>query len=130
MNIIRKNLKLKIFGQRIKIKRKISFKKLSDLIFNSWLKDTQYNIKREYIIEVFFKKGHSPRRHYHEFLSKYVHLGYNNKGLEKKQIEVVGYLHAQIYKTLYFEELINFLKKGIQKQKSAKEKNADVLYIY
>lgn len=27
--------------------------KMHDLIFNSWLKDTQYNIKREYIIEVF-----------------------------------------------------------------------------
>ena len=30
--------------------------------------------------------------------------------------EVVGYLHAQIYKTLYFEELINFLGLAVSKE--------------
>lgn len=142
--------------------------KTHDLIFNSWLKDTQYNIKREYIIEVFHLATDRAKRRKNRYYEIYIpinepfsndfdindiiirqakiedykdickiccdDLGYNCseelvkerlKGLDKNNervlvavynSEVVGYLHAQIYKTLYFEELINFLGLAVSKE--------------
>lgn len=142
--------------------------KMHDLIFNSWLKDTQYNIKREYIIEVFHLATDREKRRKNRYYEIYIpinesftndfdindiiirqakikdykdickiccdDLGYNCseelvkerlKGLDKNDervlvavynSEVVGYLHAQIYKTLYFEELINFLGLAVSKE--------------
>ena len=142
--------------------------KMHDLIFNSWLKDTQYNIKREYIIEVFHLATDREKRRKNRYYESYIpinesfsndfdindiiirqakiedykdickiccdDLGYNCseelvkerlKGLDKNServlvavynSEVVGYLHAQIYKTLYFEELINFLGLAVSKE--------------
>ena len=142
--------------------------KTHDLIFNSWLKDTQYNIKREYIIEVFHLATDKAKRRKNRYYEIYIpinepfsndfdindiiirqariedykdickiccdDLGYNCseelvkerlKGLDKNServlvavynSEVVGYLHAQIYKTLYFEELINFLGLAVSKE--------------
>lgn len=142
--------------------------KTHDLIFNSWLKDTQYNIKREYIIEVFHLATDREKRRKNRYYEIYIpinepfsndfdindiiirqariedykdickiccdDLGYNFseelvkerlKGLDKNServlvavynSEVVGYLHAQIYKTLYFEELINFLGLAVSKE--------------
>lgn len=142
--------------------------KMHDLIFNSWLKDTQYNIKREYIIEVFHLATDREKRRKNRYYEIYIpinesfsndfdindiiirqakiedykdickiccdDLGYNCseelvkerlKGLDKNServlvavynSEVVGYLHAQIYKTLYFEELINFLGLAVSKE--------------
>lgn len=142
--------------------------KMHDLIFNSWLKDTQYNIKREYIIEVFHLATDREKRRKNRYYEIYIpinesftndfdindiiirqakiedykdickiccdDLGYNCseelvkerlKGLDKNNervlvavynSEVVGYLHAQIYKTLYFEELINFLGLAVSKE--------------
>lgn len=142
--------------------------KTHDLIFNSWLKDTQYNIKREYIIEVFHLATDREKRRKNRYYEIYIpinesfsndfdindiiirqakiedykdickiccdDLGYNCseelvkerlKGLDKNDervlvavynSEVVGYLHAQIYKTLYFEELINFLGLAVSKE--------------
>lgn len=142
--------------------------KTHDLIFNSWLKDTQYNIKREYIIEVFHLATDREKRRKNRYYEIYIpinepisndfdindiiirqariedykdickiccdDLGYNCseelvkerlKGLDKNNervlvavynSEVVGYLHAQIYKTLYFEELINFLGLAVSKE--------------
>lgn len=142
--------------------------KTHDLIFNSWLKDTQYNIKREYIIEVFHLATDKAKRRKNRYYEIYIpinepisndfdindiiirqariedykdickiccdDLGYNCseelvkerlKGLDKNNervlvaiynSEVVGYLHAQIYKTLYFEELINFLGLAVSKE--------------
>ena len=142
--------------------------KTHDLIFNSWLKDTQYNIKREYIIEVFHLATDKAKRRKNRYYEIYIpinepfsndfdindiiirqakiedykdickiccdDLGYNCseelvkerlEGLDKNNervlvavynSEVVGYLHAQIYKTLYFEELINFLCLAVSKE--------------
>lgn len=142
--------------------------KTHDLIFNSWLKDTQYNIKREYIIEVFHLATDRAKRRKNRYYEIYIpinepfsndfdindiiirqakiedykdickiccdDLGYNCseelvkerlKGLDKNServlvavynSEVIGYLHAQIYKTLYFEELINFLGLAVSKE--------------
>ena len=142
--------------------------KTHDLIFNSWLKDTQYNIKREYIIEVFHLATDKAKRRKNRYYEIYIpinepfsndfdindiiirqakiedykdickiccdDLGYNCseelvkerlEGLDKNNervlvavynSEVVGYLHAQIYKTLYFEELINFLGVAVSKE--------------
>ena len=142
--------------------------KTHDLIFNSWLKDTQYNVKREYIIEVFHLATDRAKRRKNRYYEIYIpinepisndfdindiiirqakiedykdickiccdDLGYNCseelvkerlKGLDKNNervlvavynSEVVGYLHAQIYKTLYFEELINFLGLAVSKE--------------
>lgn len=142
--------------------------KMHDLIFNSWLKDTQYNIKREYIIEVFHLATDREKRRKNRYYEIYIpinesftndfdindiiirqakiedykdickiccdDLGYNcNEELVKERLggldkndervlvavynsEVVGYLHAQIYKTLYFEELINFLGLAVSKE--------------
>lgn len=142
--------------------------KMHDLIFNSWLKDTQYNIKREYIIEVFHLATDREKRRKNRYYEIYIpinepfsndfdindiiirqakiedykdickiccdDLGYNCseelvkerlEGLDKNNervlvavynSEVVGYLHAQIYKTLYFEELINFLGLAVSKE--------------
>ena len=142
--------------------------KTHDLIFNSWLKDTQYNIKREYIIEVFHLATDKAKRRKNRYYEIYIpinepfsndfdindiiirqakiedykdickiccdDLGYNCseelvkerlEGLDKNNervlvavynSEVVGYLHAQIYKTLYFEELINFLGLAVSKE--------------
>lgn len=142
--------------------------KTHDLIFNSWLKDTQYNIKREYIIEVFHLATDRAKRRKNRYYEIYIpinepfsndfdindiiirqakiedykdickiccdDLGYNCseelvkerlEGLDKNDervlvavynSEVVGYLHAQIYKTLYFEELINFLGLAVSKE--------------
>ncbi len=142
--------------------------KTHDLIFNSWLKDTQYNIKREYIIEVFHLATDRAERRKNRYYEIYIpinepffndfdindiiirqakiedykdickiccdDLGYNCseelvkerlEGLDKNNErvlvavynnEVVGYLHAQIYKTLYFEELINFLGLAVSKE--------------
>lgn len=142
--------------------------KTHDLIFNSWLKDTQYNIKREYIIEVFHLATDREKRRKNRYYEIYIpinepisndfdindiiirqakiedykdickiccdDLGYNCseelvkerlEGLDKNNervlvavynSEVVGYLHAQIYKTLYFEELINFLGLAVSKE--------------
>lgn len=142
--------------------------KMHDLIFNSWLKDTQYNIKLEYIIEVFHLATDREKRRKNRYYEIYIpinesfsndfdindiiirqakiedykdickiccdDLGYNCseelvkerlKGLDKNServlvavynSEVVGYLHAQIYKTLYFEELINFLGLAVSKE--------------
>ena len=142
--------------------------KTQDLIFNSWLKDTQYNIKREYIIEVFHLATDKAKRRKNRYYEIYIpinepfsndfdindiiirqakiedykdickiccdDLGYNCseelvkerlEGLDKNNervlvavynSEVVGYLHAQIYKTLYFEELINFLGLAVSKE--------------
>lgn len=142
--------------------------KTHDLIFNSWLKDTQYNIKHEYIIEVFHLATDRAKRRKNRYYEIYIpinepfsndfdindiiirqakiedykdickiccdDLGYNCseelvkerlKGLDKNNervlvavynSEVVGYLHAQIYKTLYFEELINFLGLAVSKE--------------
>lgn len=142
--------------------------KMHDLIFNSWLKDTQYNIKREYIIEVFHLATDRAKRRKNRYYEIYIpinepfsndfdindiiirqakiedykdickiccdDLGYNCseelvkerlKGFDKNNErvlvavyngKVVGYLHAQIYKTLYFEELINFLGLAISKE--------------
>lgn len=142
--------------------------KMHDLIFNSWLKDTQYNIKREYIIEVFHLATDREKRRKNRYYEIYIpinesfsndfdindiiirqakiedykdickiccdDLGYNCseelvkerlEGLDKNDervlvavynSEVVGYLHAQIYKTLYFEELINFLGLAVSKE--------------
>ena len=142
--------------------------KTHDLIFNSWLKDTQYNIKREYIIEVFHLATDKAKRRKNRYYEIYIpinepfsndfdindiiirqakiedykdickiccdDLGYNCseelvkerlEGLDKNNERVlvavynsedVGYLHAQIYKTLYFEELINFLGLAVSKE--------------
>ena len=142
--------------------------KTHDLIFNSWLKDTQYNIKREYIIEVFHLATDKAKRRKNRYYEIYIPInepfsndfdindiiirqakiedykdickiccddsGYNCseelvkerlEGLDKNNervlvavynSEVVGYLHAQIYKTLYFEELINFLGLAVSKE--------------
>lgn len=142
--------------------------KMHDLIFNSWLKDTQYNIKREYIIEVFHLATDREKRRKNRYYEIYIpinesfsndfdindiiirqakiedykdickiccdDLGYNCSeelvkerlgGLDKNNErvlvavyngKVVGYLHAQIYKTLYFEELINFLGLAVSKE--------------
>lgn len=142
--------------------------KTHDLIFNSWLKDTQYNIKREYIIEVFHLATDKAKRRKNRYYEIYIpinepfsndfdindiiirqakiedykdickiccdDLGYNCseelvkerlEGLDKNNervlvavynSEVIGYLHAQIYKTLYFEELINFLGLAVSKE--------------
>lgn len=142
--------------------------KTHELIFNSWLKDTQYNIKREYIIEVFHLATDREKRRKNRYYEIYIpinepisndfdindiiirqakiedykdickiccdDLGYNCseelvkerlEGLDKNNervlvavynSEVVGYLHAQIYKTLYFEELINFLGLAVSKE--------------
>lgn len=142
--------------------------KTHELIFNSWLKDTQYNIKREYIIEVFHLATDIEKRRKNRYYEIYIpinepisndfdindiiirqakiedykdickiccdDLGYNCseelvkerlEGLDKNNervlvavynSEVVGYLHAQIYKTLYFEELINFLGLAVSKE--------------
>lgn len=142
--------------------------KMHDLIFNSWLKDTQYNIKREYIVEVFHLATDRAKRRKNRYYEIYIpinepfsndfdindiiirqakiedykdickiccdDLGYNcSKELVKERLEgldknnervlvavynseVVGYLHAQIYKTLYFEELINFLGLAVSKE--------------
>ena len=142
--------------------------KTHDLIFNSWLKDMQYNIKREYIIEVFHLATDRAKRRKNRYYEIYIpinepfsndfdindiiirqakiedykdickiccdDLGYNCseelvkerlEGLDKNServlvavcnSEVVGYLHAQIYKTLYFEELINFLGLAVSKE--------------
>lgn len=142
--------------------------KMHDLIFNSWLKDTQYNIKREYIIEVFHLATDREKRRKNRYYEIYIpinesftndfdindiiirqakiedykdickiccdDLGYNcSEELVKERLEgldknnervlvavyngkVVGYLHAQIYKTLYFEELINFLGLAVSKE--------------
>lgn len=142
--------------------------KMHDLIFNSWLKDTQYNIKREYIIEVFHLATDGEKRRKNRYYEIYIpinesfsndfdindiiirqakiedykdickiccdDLGYNcNEELVKERLggldknnervlvavyngKVVGYLHAQIYKTLYFEELINFLGLAVSKE--------------
>lgn len=142
--------------------------KMHDLIFNSWLKDTQYNIKREYIIEVFHLATDREKRRKKRYYEIYIpinesfsndfdindiiirqakiedykdickiccdDLGYNCSeelvkerlgGLDKNNErvlvavyngKVVGYLHAQIYKTLYFEELINFLGLAVSKE--------------
>lgn len=142
--------------------------KTHDLVFNSWLKDTQYNIKREYIIEVFHLATDKAKRRKNRYYEIYIpinepfsndfdindiiirqakiedykdickiccdDLGYNCseelvkerlEGLDKNNervlvavynSEVVGYLHAQIYKTLYFEELINFLGLAVSKE--------------
>lgn len=142
--------------------------KMHDLIFNSWLKDTQYNIKREYIIEVFHLATDRAKRRKNRYYEIYIpinepfsndfdindiiirqakiedykdickiccdDLGYNCseelvkerlKGFDKNNErvlvavyngKVVGYLHAQIYKTLYFEELINFLGLAVSKE--------------
>lgn len=142
--------------------------KTHDLIFNSWLKDTQYNIKREYIIEVFHLATDRAKRRKNRYYEIYIpinepisndfdindiiirqakiedyknickiccdDLGYNcSEELVKERLkdldknnervlvavynsEVVGYLHAQIYKTLYFEELINFLGLAVSKE--------------
>ncbi len=142
--------------------------KMHDLIFNSWLKDTQYNIKREYIIEVFHLATDREKRRKNRYYEIYIpinesfsndfdindiiirqakiedykdickiccdDLGYNcNEELVKERLggldknnervlvavyngKVVGYLHAQIYKTLYFEELINFLGLAVSKE--------------
>lgn len=142
--------------------------KTHDLIFNSWLKDTQYNIKREYIIEVFHLATDKAKRRKNRYYEIYIpinepfsndfdindiiirqakiedykdickiccdDLGYNCseelvkerlEGLDKNNervlvavynSEVVGYLHDQIYKTLYFEELINFLGLAVSKE--------------
>lgn len=142
--------------------------KMHDLIFNSWLKDTQYNIKYEYIIEVFHLATDRAKRRKNRYYEIYIpinesfsndfdindiiirqakiedykdickiccdDLGYNCSeelvkerlgGLDKNNErvlvavyngKVVGYLHAQIYKTLYFEELINFLGLAVSKE--------------
>lgn len=142
--------------------------KMHDLIFNSWLKDTQYNIKHEYIIEVFHLATDREKRRKNRYYEIYIpinesfsndfdinyiiirqakiedykdickiccdDLGYNCSeelvkerlgGLDKNNErvlvavyngKVVGYLHAQIYKTLYFEELINFLGLAVSKE--------------
>lgn len=142
--------------------------KTHELIFNSWLKDTQYNIKREYIIEVFHLATDREKRRKNRYYEIYIpinepisndfdindiiirqakiedykdickiccdDLDYNCseelvkerlEGLDKNNervlvavynSEVVGYLHAQIYKTLYFEELINFLGLAVSKE--------------
>jgi acetyltransferase, GNAT family len=142
--------------------------KTHDLIYNSWLKDTQYNIKREYIIEVFHLATDRAKRRKNRYYEIYIpinepisndfdindiiirqakiedykdickiccdDLGYNcSEELVKERLEgldknnervlvavynskVVGYLHAQIYKTLYFEELINFLGLAVSKE--------------
>ena len=147
--------------------------KTHDLIFNSWLKDTQYNIKREYIIEVFHLATDRAKRRKNRYYEIYItinepfsndfdindiiirqakiedykdickiccdDLGYNCseelvkerlKGLDKNNErvlvavyngKVVGYLHAQIYKTLYFEELINFLGLAVSKEYRSKK---------
>lgn len=153
--------------------------KMHDLIFNSWLKDTQYNIKREYIIEVFHLATDREKRRKNRYYEIYIpinesfsndfdindiiirqakiedykdickiccdDLGYNCseelvkerlKGLDKNDervlvavynSEVVGYLHAQIYKTLYFEELINFLGLAVSKEYKTKKSEQGLL---
>lgn len=153
--------------------------KTHDLIFNSWLKDTQYNIKREYIIEVFHLATDKAKRRKNRYYEIYIpinepfsndfdindiiirqakiedykdickiccdDLGYNCseelvkerlEGLDKNNervlvavynSEVVGYLHAQIYKTLYFEELINFLGLAVSKEYRNKKSEQSLL---
>lgn len=46
--------------------------KTHDLIFNSWLKDTQYNIKREYIIEVFHLATDKAKRRKNRYYEIYI----------------------------------------------------------
>ena len=142
--------------------------KMHDLIFNSLLKDTQYNIKREYIIEVFHLATNRAKGRKNRYYEIYIpinemcsndfdindiiirqarvedykdickiscdDLGYNcSEKLVKNRLEnldsknervlvadyngkAVGYLHAQVYKTLYFDELINFLGLAVSKE--------------
>lgn len=135
--------------------------KLHDLIFNSWLPSSNYQIKKEYIIEVYHlatDKAERRKNRYYEMwipieenANKYIDkskviirqanvndangickiccddLGYNCevdlikeriKGLDLARERVfvaeydnhiLGYVHAEDYKTLYFDELVNLL---------------------
>lgn len=143
-------------------------KKMHDLIFNSWLKESKYSIKKEYIIEVLHLATDRAKRRKERYYEIYVpltesepviyddskltirlakvddykdickiscdDLGYNcNEELVKTRLEeldlknervfvadydgkAVGYLHAQVYKTLYFDELVNFLGLAVSKE--------------
>ncbi len=142
--------------------------KIHDLIFNSWLPSSNYNVKSQYIIEVFHLETDRTLRSKNRYYEIYVplvenidihfdenkltfrqakvddykdickiscdDLGYNcNEQLVKQRLEelnnsnekvfvadydgkVVGYLHAQIYKPLYFETLVNFLGLAVSKE--------------
>ena len=146
----------------------IELPKIHDLIFNSWLPSSNYNIKKEYIIEVFHLETDRELRRKNRYYEIYVpliekneikfdesrlkirnakvedyrdickiscdDLGYNcDEKLVKQRLEelndknervfvadydgiIVGYLHAEVYKPLYFESLINFLGLAVSKE--------------
>lgn len=141
--------------------------KLHDLIFNSWLKSTDYKIKKEYIIEVYHLATDKAERRKNRYYEMWIpiedntpksinkdcliirnttkndasgickiccdDLGYNctvdlvekrlsELDLNREQVfvaeynsTVIGYVHAERYKTLYFNELVNLLGLAVAK---------------
>lgn len=141
--------------------------KLHELIFNSWLPNSSYKIKNEYIIEVYHlatdKTERRKNRYYemwipidedngkpinnNDFIIRQANvddaedickiccddLGYNCTGdlikerlygldLKREQVfvaeysgKIIGYVHSEIYKTLYFEALVNLLGLAVSK---------------
>lgn len=135
--------------------------RLHDLIFNSWLPNSNYKIKKEYIVEVYHLATDRVERRKNRYYEMWIpieersnekidkekmiirkanvndaddihkicqdDLGYNcTVDLVKKRLEnldlnrervfvadvdgrVAGFVHAEDYKTLYFDELINLL---------------------
>ena len=135
--------------------------RLHDLIFNSWLPNSNYKIKKEYIVEVYHLATDRVERRKNRYYEMWIpiekrsnekidkekmiirkanvndaddihkicqdDLGYNcSVDLVKERIalldlsrervfvaeynnRVVGFVHAEDYKTLYFDELINLL---------------------
>lgn len=141
--------------------------RLHDLIFNSWLPNSGYKIKKEYIIEVYHLSTNREKRRKNRYYEMWIpiqesddknidkskliirnaniddavgickiccdDLGYNCNSdlikqrlteLDKKREQVfvaeynnmiVGYVHVEDYKTLYFEELANLLGLAVSK---------------
>ncbi|MGN0524253.1 MAG: GNAT family N-acetyltransferase [Eubacterium sp.] len=142
--------------------------RLHDLIFNSWLPNSNYEIKKEYIIEVYHLATDKLERRKNRYYEMWIpieeskdeiidksrltvrqakvddafgickiccdDLGYNcTEDLVKKRIGeldlnreqvfvaqynncVIGFVHAEDYKTLYFDELVNLLGLAVSNE--------------
>ena len=142
--------------------------RLHELIFNSWLPETNYKIKSEYIVEVYHLATNKAERRKNRYYEMWIpiddseteiidkqkliirtanaddaddicriccdDLGYNctsalieqrliERDLGREQVfvaeydnSVVGFVHVEDYKTLYFEELANLLGLTVSKK--------------
>lgn len=142
--------------------------RLHELIFNSWLPETNYKIKSEYIVEVYHLATNKAERRKNRYYEMWIpiddgeteiidkqkliirtanaddaddicriccdDLGYNctsaliekrltERDLGREQVfvaeydnSVVGFVHVEDYKTLYFEELANLLGLAVSKK--------------